>query len=44
MVTMIQQIKEESDNPGKHHDYDGIIDDDSKENGLEDNEYFDGFH
>ena len=31
MVTMTQQMKEESENPGKPCDDDGIIDDDSEE-------------
>ena len=41
---MAQYINEDSENPGKKHDDDGIIDDDSKENGLEEDEDFDGFH
>ena len=40
---MTQQIKEESENPWKHHDYDGAVDDDAEENGLEDDEDFYGF-
>ena len=44
IVTMIHQIKEESENTGNHHNDDGIIDDDAKENGLEDDEDFGGFH
>ena len=44
IVTMTQPMKEESENPWKHHDYDGIINDDSKENGLEDDERFEEFH
>jgi len=43
IVTMTQQMKEESENQGKHHDDDGAIDDDAEENGLGDNEDFDGF-
>ena len=34
IVIMTQQIKEKSENPGKHHDYYGDIDDDTKGNGL----------
>ena len=41
---MKQKMKEESENPGKHHDDSDIIDDDAEENGLEDGEGFDGFH
>ena len=41
---MKHQMKKEIENPGKHHDDDGIIDDDDEKNGLEDDEYFDGFH
>ena len=37
-------MKLNSENPGKHHDYYGIIDDDTKEDGLVDGEDFDGFH
>ena len=44
MVTITQNIKEESENLGKHQYYDVIIDDDAEENGLEDDEDFDGFH
>ena len=44
IVTMTQQMKKEVENPGKHHDDDGIFDDDDAKNGLEDDEYFDGFH
>ena len=44
IVTMTQQMKEEGENPGKHHGDDGIINDDAKENGLKDDDYFDGFH
>ena len=36
-------MKEESDNQGKQHDYDGAIYDDAEGNGLGDNEDFDGF-
>ena len=43
MATMTHNIKEESDNTGKHHDDDGTIDDDKEENGLGDDEDFDGF-
>ena len=43
MVTMKQQMKEDSDNPGKQHDDDGAINDDAKEDGLGGNEYFSGF-
>ena len=43
IVTMIQHMKEYSENLGKNHDDDGIIDDDAKENGLEDDDDFDGF-
>ena len=43
MVTMTQKIKEESENLGKHQYYDVIINDDAEENGLEDDEDFDGF-
>ena len=42
--TMSHQMKEYSENPGKHHDDDGIIKNDSEENGLEDDGGFDGFH
>ena len=45
MLIMTQRMKEYSDNLGKHHDDDdGIIGGDAKENGMEDDEYFDGFH
>ena len=37
-------MKEYSENPGKHYDDDGIIKNDSEENGLEDDRGFDGFH
>ena len=40
---MKQQMKEDIENKGKHHDDDGAIDDDAEENGLGDNEDFDGF-
>ena len=40
---MIQQMKEESDNPGKQNGNYGIIDDYAKENWMEDDEDFDGF-
>ena len=36
-------MKEDSENKGKNHDDDGAIDDDAEENGLGDNEDFDGF-
>ena len=42
-MRVTQQIKEESENPWKHHDYDGAVDDDAEENGLEDDEDFYGF-
>ena len=44
IVTMAQKIKEESENPWKHHDYDGAVDDEAEENGLEDDERFEEFH
>ena len=37
-------MKENSENPGKHHDDDGIIDNDSVGNWLDKDECFDGFH
>ena len=43
IVIVIHQIKEESENQGKHHDDDGSINDDAEENGLRDNGDFDGF-
>ena len=43
MVTMVQHMKEESENPGKQHDDDGIIYYDAEENVLGDDEYFHGF-
>ena len=42
MVTMAQQIKEESENPGKHHDDYGIIN--AEENVLKGDKDFYGFH
>ena len=42
-MRVTQQIKEESENPWKHHDYDGAVDDEAEENGLEDDEDFYGF-
>ena len=44
IVNMTHQTMEESENPGKHHDDDGIINDDAKDNELEYNEDFYGFH
>ena len=41
---MTQKMKEDSDNPGMHHDDYGIIDDDVEKNGMKENEDFDGFH
>ena len=41
---MPQQMKEYSDNMGKQHDDDGIINYDADENGLEDDEDFDIFN
>ena len=39
---MTQKMKEESENPGNHHDDDGIIDNGATDNGLEDNADFMG--
>ena len=36
-------MKEESENQGKHHDDDGVINDDAEENVLGENEDSDGF-
>ena len=36
-------MKEESENPGKHHDDEGAINDDAEENGLGDDDNFDNF-
>ena len=44
MVNMTRQMKEDSENPGKHRDDDCIIDNDSDKNVLEDYGYFNGFH
>ena len=41
---MTHQMKEYIENPVKHHDDSGIIDGDAEWNGLEDDEYFDGFY
>ena len=41
---MTHQMKEESENMGKHHDDDGIIDDESEEHVLGYDEDFDVFH
>ena len=40
---MTHQIKEEIDNPEKHRNDDGTINDDTEENGLEYNGVFMGF-
>ena len=40
---MKYQNKEYRENQGKHHDDDGAVDDDAKENGLGGDDNFDGF-
>ena len=40
---MTQHMKEESESLGKHHDDDDAIDDEAEENGLGDDDNFDGF-
>ena len=44
IVIMTQQMKEESENQGKHHYDDGAINDDAEENRLGENEDYDGFN
>ena len=44
IATMPHQMREESENLWKHHDDDGIFNDDTKENGLEDDAGFYWFH
>ena len=43
MAIFTRQMKEDSDNTGKHHDYDGTIDDYTEENRLGGDGYFDRF-
>ena len=41
---MTHYMKEDIENQGKHHDDNGTIDDYAKVNGLEEDDYFCGFH